>query len=72
MIKATHIRESSYMSLEGEKRRERLGMGDVFYKKKREGRNMFGGGTVWCGGRGCFCGPILRHPFPQGTSHKTV
>jgi hypothetical protein len=48
--------------------------GVVFYKKIREARNMFGGGTVWCGGRGCLCGgPMLKHPSPPppGTSQMT-
>jgi hypothetical protein len=35
----------------------------LFYKKKREARDMFEG-AVWCGGRGCLCGPMLGHPFP--------
>ena len=25
---------------------------------------MIGGGAIWCGGRGCLCGSMLRHPFP--------
>jgi hypothetical protein len=25
---------------------------------------MFYGGVVRNGGRGCLCGPMLRHPFP--------
>lgn len=35
----------------------------VFYKKK-ESKDMSGGGVVRCGGRGCLCGPMLGHPFP--------
>jgi hypothetical protein len=29
----------------------------------REERDVFGGGAVWCHGRGYLCGPMLRHPF---------
>jgi hypothetical protein len=25
---------------------------------------MFCGGAVWCGGRRCLCGAMLRHPLP--------
>lgn len=28
------------------------------------GRNVFSEGTAWCGGSGCLCWPMLRHPFP--------
>jgi hypothetical protein len=38
--------------------------GVVFYKRIRERKNMFGGCVVRCGGRGCLCGPMLRHPLP--------
>ena len=31
---------------------------------KKEARSMFGGGTVWCGRRGCLWGSMLRHPLP--------
>lgn len=34
----------------------------VFYKD-RKGRNMFLGGSVRYGARGCPCGPMLRQPF---------
>jgi hypothetical protein len=36
----------------------------VFYKKEKEARDMFGGGKVWCRGRGCLCWPMLYHPYP--------
>jgi hypothetical protein len=36
----------------------------VFYKKEKESRDMFGGGTVWCGGRGCLCGAMVMDLFP--------
>jgi hypothetical protein len=39
-------------------------IGVVFYKKKEEARYMFVGGVVKCGGKGCLCGPMRRHPFP--------
>jgi len=32
--------------------------------KKRKARDIFDRGVVWCGERGCFCGPWMRHPFP--------
>jgi hypothetical protein len=34
--------------------------------KRKDSRNMFGGGLVWYRGRrrGCLCRPMLRHPFP--------
>jgi hypothetical protein len=38
----------------------------VFYKKRRI---IFGGSGVWCGRRGCLCGPMLRHPFPLRYYH---
>lgn len=44
----------------------------VFYKKDREVRAMFGGGPVWCGGRGCLCGSMLKHPLSLSTRHTTV
>jgi hypothetical protein len=25
---------------------------------------MFDRGKVWCGGKGCLSGPMLRYPFP--------
>jgi hypothetical protein len=34
-----------------------------FVKRKREARDMFGGGTVLCRGRGASAG-VLRHLFP--------
>lgn len=40
------------------------GINVVFYKKK-ETRDMFGGGRVWCVEWRCLCMPFLRHSFPQ-------
>jgi hypothetical protein len=35
----------------------------MFYKQEKEATGMFDGGVVWCGGRGCLWGPMLRHSF---------
>ena len=32
-----------------------------FIKRYRKARDMFGGGEVWCGGRGYLCGSMLRY-----------
>lgn len=47
----------------------------LFYKslllcflKKREGKNMFGGGVVWCGGRGYLKQNVLSSPPPPNQS----
>jgi len=36
----------------------------VFYKNEKEARDMFGGSTVWSGGRGASEGQMLSDPFP--------
>jgi hypothetical protein len=36
---------------------------DIVFYKNKERRNMFGGGAVWCRGRGLLYRPRLRHPF---------
>jgi hypothetical protein len=44
----------------------------AFYKKKKKTRDMFGGGTVWCGGKECLRGLMLRHPFPSEVWNRIV
>jgi hypothetical protein len=33
-----------------------------FIKRKRRKKYIWWS-SVWCGGRGCLCGPMMRHPF---------